>query len=261
MGEYQHALVTGASSGLGAVFAERLARDRCDLILVARSLDRLNALAERLRARDGVAVQVLAADLTEPKGVATVEDKIAGAAGLDLLVNNAGFGTLGRFAGLELGGELAEVQLNVVAVLRLTRAALPAMLARGRGAIINVSSLAGFQPGPYNATYTATKAFVTSFSESISEEVRGTGVRIQALCPGFTHTEFQARAGLDTARIPSMAWMQPEQVIDESFAALSRGTVVCVPGPLNRALKTFSGAVPRRALRRFMGVAAKRSIT
>src|SRR5919109_1270658 len=153
---------------------------------------------------------------TQSTVLRTVEEHIAGEEALELLVNNAGFGTTGPFARLDPDQEEAEIRLNVLALVRLTRAALPGMIARGRGAIINVSSLAAFAPGPYDATYGATKAFVNSFTEALHEELRGTGVRVQALCPGFIHTELQQRAGIDTSRLPAWVWMTPEAVVEAS---------------------------------------------
>src|SRR2546427_308464 len=144
------------------------------------------------------------------------------------------------------------------ALVRLTRAALPGMIARGRGAIINVSSLAAFVPGPYDAIYGATKAFVNSFTEALHEELRGTGVRVQALCPGFIHTELQQRAGIDISRLPAWVWMTPETVIEASLRALQRGQVVCVPGLGYRLLAMLIGAVPRRLGRRVTGILAHR---
>jgi short-subunit dehydrogenase len=252
------ALVTGASTGLGAVFATALARQQYDLTIVARSRERLEALAERLRYSDGIAVEVVVADLTQASALYTVEKHVAGDQRLELLVNNAGFGTTGPFATLDPDREEAEIRLNVVALMRLTRAALPGMIARGRGAIINVSSLAAFVPGPYDAAYGATKAFVNSFTEALHEELRGTGVRVQALCPGFTHTEFQQRAGVNTARLPTWVWMTPEAVVEASLRALQRGQVVCVPGLGYRLLAMLIGAVPRRLVRRVTGILAHR---
>jgi short-subunit dehydrogenase len=260
MTPFRRALVTGASTGIGAAFADRLARDGCDLVLVARSRDRLDVLAEHLRRDHRIAATVLPADLTRREELRRVEDEVARDEALDLLVNNAGFGTLGRFAGLEIDAEIAEIQLNVIALVRLTRAALPSMLNRERGAIVNVSSLAAFAPGPYNATYSATKAYVKSFSEALSEELRGTGVCVQTLCPGFTHTEFQARAGLDTSRIPSAAWMEVGEVVEKSLAALRQGRVVCVPGLGNRLVGALGGLFPGSLVRRIVGSAAKRLV-
>jgi short-subunit dehydrogenase len=246
------ALVTGASAGIGAAFAERLANDGYDLVIVARDRERLEARARQLHERHEVQVEVLPADLTEPSELRIVEGVVADAQ-LDMLVNNAGFGTLGKFAGLDVEREENEIRLNVVALVRLTRAALPGMIHRRRGAIINVSSLAGLQPAPYNATYGATKAFVNSFTEALHEELRDSGVQVQALCPGFTRTEFQKRAGVDVSRVPSLAWMSPEAVVDAALAGLRRGELVCVPGLANRLVSMLAGAVPRRLTRRVVG--------
>jgi len=254
----RRALVTGASTGLGAVFATALAAQQYDLVIVARTREHLEALAECLRQRHEIAVEVVVADLTQAAALRAVEERIAQDQALELLVNNAGFGTTGPFATLDPDREEAEVRLNIVALVRLTRAALPGMLARDRGAIINVSSMAAFVPGPYDATYGATKAFVNSFTEALYEEIRGTRVRVQALCPGFTHTEFQQRAGIDVSTIPTWAWMTPEAVVEASLAALRRGQSVCVPGLMNRLLALMIGAAPRRLVRRMAGLLAHR---
>lgn len=257
-GPRRRALVTGASAGIGLAFAERLARDQYDLVLVARSRDRLEEIAKRLREERGAGVEVLAADLTQAAALRAVEEVVADDATLDLLVNNAGFGTQGRFAELDIDREEEEIRLNVVALVRLTRAALPHMIQRGRGEIVNVSSMAGFYPGPFLATYGATKAFVTSFTESLTEELRETGVRVQALCPGFTRTEFQERASIDTSQIPGFAWMSAEEVVEASLDGLSRDELVVVPGNLNRALRAGASLLPRSIVRRAMAAASRR---
>jgi len=254
----RRAWVTGASTGIGAAFARRLARDRFDLALVARSRPRLAKLAAELEKAHRVACAVVPADLTVAADLERVAKAIGADAGLELLVNNAGFGTVGRFAELDPAREEDEIRLNVVALVRLARAALPGLVERRRGSIINVSSMAAFQPAPLNATYGATKAFVNSFTESLHEELRGTGVRVQALCPGFTRTEFQERAGIDVSGLPAFAWMSPEDVVEASLAALRRGEVVCVPGVGNRLLATAIGAMPRAVVRRLSGVAVRR---
>ena len=254
----RRALVTGASTGLGAVFATALACQQYDLTIVARNRERLEALAERLRQSHGIAVEVVVADLTQAVALRTVEERVAEDHALELLVNNAGFGATGPFATLDPDREEAEIRLNIVALVRLTRAALPGMIARDRGAIINVSSMSAFVPGPYDATYGATKAFVNSFTEALHEELRGTRVRVQALCPGFTHTEFQQRAGIDVSTIPAYVWMTPEAVVEASLAALRRGQIVCVPGLMNRLLTLLIGAAPRRPVRRVTGLLAHR---
>jgi short-subunit dehydrogenase len=258
--DYRRALITGASAGLGAAYAEELAKLGCNVVLVARSADRLKALAEKLSNHYSIEATVVPADLTDRGGQQRIEEILAKDDTLDLLVNNAGFGTLGRFADLDLESEMAELELNVTAVVRLTHAALKPMLRRGRGAIINVASLAAYQPAPYNATYGATKAYLKSFTESLAEELRGSAVRVQVLCPGFTRTEFQERAGLDARRVPTFAWMSAEAVVRSSLEALARGTVVCVPGGLNWTMAGVTRTIPEGLLRRFMGASAKRLI-
>lgn len=252
----QRALVTGASAGIGAIFAERLAQSGYDLIIVARDRQRLEKLADKLRQSDNVQVEVLSADLTDPTELHVVE-RVVSDGNLDLLLNNAGFGTYGTFAELDADREESEIRLNVIALVRLTRAALPAMIERGSGAIINVSSMAAFQASPYNATYGATKAYVNSFTEALYEELRGTGVQVQALCPGFTHTEFQERAGIDVARVPSIAWMEADDVVNASLAALQNGDLICIPGFTNRVVTLVAGAIPRSITRRISGYLVK----
>jgi hypothetical protein len=258
-GPRRSALVTGASTGIGRTFAERLARDEYDLVLVARGAERLEALAKALSEQRGIEARVLAADLTEPADLARVEAEVRERTP-DLLVNNAGFGTVGRFAELDLDGEEREVRLNVLALVRLTHAALGPMLERGNGSIVNVSSLAGESPAPYNATYGATKAYVTSFTEALSEELRGRGVRVQALLPGFTRTEFQERAGIDASTIPAIAWMEADAVVDASLAALERGQVTCIPGLGNRVLAPLQRLLPRALVRRVIGATIARGL-
>ena len=244
------ALVTGASSGIGAEFARQLAERRYDLVLVARSRDRLEALAKELAERRGIDVAVLAADLTQDADLSVVAGRVADEERLELLVNNAGMGTVGPFASADADREESEIRLNVLALVRLTHSALPKLIGRGRGAILNVSSLAGLFPAPYNATYGATKAFVNSFTEALYEEVRGTGVSLQALCPGFTRTEFQARAGIDPGEVPAFAWMDPDSVVRSSLEALDRRELICVPGLGYRGLAALTGAIPRGLVRR-----------
>jgi short-subunit dehydrogenase len=255
----KRALVTGASAGIGEAFARALAESHHDLVLVARRRDRLEALAKELAERHRVVTSVEVADLSEDADLARLAEQVA-ADPPDLLVNNAGFGTMGRFAELEPERELEEIRLNVIALVRLTRAALPGMLARGRGGIVNVSSLAGESPGPFTATYAATKAYVTCFSEALHEEVRGSGVVVQALLPGFTRTEFQEVAGVDPGIVPGFAWMRPEQVVEASLAALRRGDAVCIPGAGNRLLGGLTGLAPRGFARRVLGTLQRRNL-
>lgn len=255
------ALVTGASAGIGAAFAERLARDAYDLILVARRRERLDEIAEKLARAHERRVSVLAADLTTGEGVRSVEARIANEPALELLVNNAGFGTNGAFADLDRDGEEEEVRLNVIALLRLTHAAVGAMRARGHGSVINVSSLAGFQPAPFNATYGATKAFVNSFSHGLAEELRGTGVRIQLLCPGFTRTEFQEVAGVPTGDIPEFAWMSADDVVAASLEGLRKSELLVIPGAGNKVMGAMFRVMPTAVARRLGGALLRRTLS
>lgn len=252
------ALVTGASSGIGEAFVRRLAAQGHDVVLVARREDRLRALATELSGH-GVDVEVLAADLTSEEGVMSVEQRLTvPTKAVDLLVNNAGFGTSGSFTDLALERELEMIELNVVALVRLTRAALGSMRDRGTGSIVNVSSMASFQALPRNATYAATKAFVTSFTEALAEEVRGSGIRLQALCPGFTHTEFHTTAAWNSGWLPGSVWQSAEQVVEASLAALASGRVVVVPGLLNKVAARASWLLPRSVVSRLVNAGARR---
>ncbi len=191
------ALVTGASAGIGEQFARYLGAGGHDLVLVARDRARLEALAKDLDADHGARAEVLAADLTDPEELERVEGRVSSTeAPVDLLVNNAGFGTIGRFDRIPVDREVDEIELNVIAVVRLAHAAVPAMVSRGHGAILNVSSLASRQPTPNMATYAGTKAFVSSFSQSLHVELKEAGVHVMVLEPGFTRTEFQDRLGV-----------------------------------------------------------------
>lgn len=230
---HRKAVVTGASAGIGQAFAERLSRDGYGLTVVARRRDRLEALAARLAAPGSAPVEVFAADLTDPGELRSLEEKIAGDAP-DLLVNNAGFGGYAPFA--ELDPDRAEelIRLQVTAVTRLTRAALPGMISRGSGAIINVSSRLAFSgalpspPLPQRAVYAATKAYINAFSQIVANEVAGTRVRVQALCPGVVRTEFHALQGMDASKFP-VGIMSPEDVVSASLAGLERNEVICIP--------------------------------
>ncbi|GAA4088774.1 SDR family oxidoreductase [Actinomadura miaoliensis] len=237
---YRTALVTGASSGIGESFARILAGRGTDLVIVARRAARLDELARELVERYRVAVEVLAADLTDPGQRGEVEHRLR-AEPVELLVNNAGFGAFGAFAGQPLDDQLAQVELNVLALMRLTRAALPGMVERGRGGVLNVSSMAGFTPSPGSATYGATKAFVTAFSESLHAELAGTGVHVTALCPGFTRT--------DETQESSLLWLRREDVARAGLDAVSAGRALCVPGAQYKAALPALRAMPRSLLR------------
>lgn len=250
------ALVTGASGGIGEEFARQLAAQGADVVLVARSADALERLAAELRERNGVRCDVVVADLVTDSGVRAVEERVGD---VDLLVNNAGYGIARHLAEVDPSDVDGMIRLNVLALARLTRAALPGMLARGHGGIVNVSSVAGFLPSPSFATYNATKAFVTMFTEALSLEVRGSGVRVQALCPGLTRTGFQAVAGeTGTDGLPDFVWQDPAAVVEASLAGLRRDAVIVVPGAHNKALVTASSLLPNGFKRRVAGAAMKR---
>jgi short-subunit dehydrogenase len=232
---FRTALITGASAGMGAEFARQLAAAGTNLILVARRLDRLTEMARELQGQHAVKVEVLQADLATSEGVERVERRIAEDATFDLLVNNAGFGGgPGSFWEREAGHHLNMVQVHVAATVRLCRAALPGMIARGRGGIINLASIAAFSPfsGPM---YSGTKAFLVMFSENLQGELQDTGVSIQALCPGMTHTEFHEVADIDKAIVPGFLWMTAEKVVRISLRRLGHGAV-CVPGWKNKTI-------------------------
>jgi short-subunit dehydrogenase len=246
VGAVSTALVTGATAGIGNAFVRRLAKDRYDLVLVSRDEQRLGALAAELRTAYGVHVEVLAADLAEDHGCAAVEARLADRElPVDVLVNNAGFSVNHRFVTGDIEDEERMLRVLVRAVLRLTRAAVPGMIERRHGAVINVSSVAGFVP---QGTYSAAKAWVTSFTQGLAADLTGTGVRVVALCPGFTNTELHERAGIDMSRTPDWLWLDADEVVDAAFAALARGTVVCVPGAQYKTIVTVARHVPTRLL-------------
>jgi hypothetical protein len=225
------ALITGATAGIGRVFAQRLAASGHDLILVARDAVRLGTVADELSLQYGVNAEALPADLSRDDGMRRVADRIAQEPRLAVLVNNAGFGTKGRLVNRPLAEQATMLELHVMAPMLHTRAALPGMIERGRGWIINVSSVASFTWSMGNVNYCATKAFLRSFSEGLALELAGTRVQVQALCPGFTHTEFHDRAGMDKRTIARLLWLSSERVVDESLAQIAEhGPVVCVPG-------------------------------
>jgi short-subunit dehydrogenase len=221
------ALITGASSGLGEVFARKLAARNYDLILVARREDRLRKLAASLP----VQAEILVADLADEAGLAATGHAIGECERLELLVNNAGFGTLGRFWETDLAGQIAMHQVHVMATMRLTRAALAGMVPRGHGGVISVSSVAAFGQSPGNVSYCATKAWINSFTEGLDMELRSmrSPVKVQALCPGFTVTEFHQTMRMDSKLIPNFLWLKADDVVEASLAGLDRGQVIVIP--------------------------------
>lgn len=230
------AFITGASSGIGETFAWALARLGYNLVLLARREERLRSLAETLERASGVNVDVVVADLSDPSDLERAANTLESIPDLAILVNNAGFGTGGRFAELDVQPEMKMIQVHIGAAVRLIRAALPGMVARGNGGIINVSSIASLLPMPGNATYGATKSYLNFFTGSLNAELEGTGVRVQALCPGFTYSEFHDVAKVDRSTIPAFLWLQAEQVVQESLAGLREGREMVVPGGFYKLL-------------------------
>jgi short-subunit dehydrogenase len=247
------ALVTGATAGLGAEFARQLAASGHDLVLVARDTVRLEATRDELSKAHQVDVEVLAADLVTDEGCAAVAARVTDPdRPIDVLVNNAGIGTYKPFGTADLALEERQLDLNVRSVLRVTHAAVPVMTARGSGQIINISSVSAFVPRGANASYGASKAWVTLFSEALAVQLAGTGVTVTAICPGFTRTEFHERAHADMSHVPERMWLDAALVVREGLADAARGKPISVP---SRQYKTLVGAtrvVPRPLLRAIM---------
>ena len=229
------ALVTGASAGLGAEFSKLFAADGHDLVLVARRRENLETLAGELEKQHGVRATVMAQDLNDPGAPAQIAKELADRGiPVEFLVNNAGFGTSGAFAEADLARELAMLQVNVTTLVHLTRLLLPAMVARKSGRILNIGSTAGFVPGPFMAGYYASKAFVNSFTQALSYELRGTGVTATVSCPGATATEFAAVAGNDKSRLFQGGAMDAPEVARHAYRAMMRGQPMVIPGMRNR---------------------------
>ncbi len=247
-------LITGASAGLGDGFARALAAQGEDLILTARRADRLESLAVELRAQSGVRILLFPADLAQPDAPDRLMADIA-AAGLtvDQLINNAGYGVQGAFADGDAAGQLGMIDVNCRALVALTHAVLPDMVARRGGGVLNIASTAAFQPGPWLAVYYATKAFVLSFSEAIHEEVKGHGVRVAALCPGPTRTEFADVAGMGESRLFQRFAADPDSVVRDGLAALAANRAVRVSGVANAVAAASIRLTPRGIARRIAG--------
>jgi len=244
------ALVTGASAGIGAAYARRLAAQNYDLLLVARRADRLQALAGELASRYRVQAEPLPADLTKDADLKAVEDRIAREEHLEFLLNNAGFGASGRFYESQVEVQDAMHRLHVMATLRLAHAALRVMTARGRGAVVNVSSVAAFVCRPGSISYYATKAWINCFTEGLYLELRQarSPVRVQALCPGFTVTEFHDVMGFDRKHVPASWWTPVGQVVDASLEGLKRGKLFVVPGWRYKLIVALLRLLPRPLL-------------
>ncbi len=246
----QTALITGASAGLGRELARLAARDGQNLVVVARRRDRLDELASELSAAHGVTVTVIAVDLGDPASPRAIAERV-GAAGIaiDCLMNNAGFGSHGPFAESDLARQLEMIGVNVRALVELTHLFLPGMLARKRGRILNVASIAGFVPGPFMATYYASKAFVLSFTEALATELRGSGVSATASCPGPTATEFGAVATSDGTKLFRSNVADAASVAGHAYRAMLAGKVVAIPGLMNKLIAQSVRLAPRAILR------------
>ncbi|HYF40636.1 MAG TPA: SDR family oxidoreductase [Gemmatimonadales bacterium] len=243
------AVVTGASAGIGKEFCVRLAARGYDLILVARDGNRLEALRAELEQRHGITADVFPADLSLDDDVSRLAGLMAGTSRLAMLVNNAGFGTRGNLADASPARQEAMLRLHTLAPMRLTQAALPVLLRNRKGAVVNVSSVASFLYSAGNVNYCATKAYLTNFSEGLAAELRGTGVQAQALCPGFTRSEFHQRMDADIESIPGWMWMSASRVVETSLRSLERGgPVVCVPGFRYKLAVLLLHLLPRRLI-------------
>lgn len=241
------ALITGPTSGIGRGFAEAFARKGYDLVLVARDGDRLGALGAELAATFGVGSEVIVADLCDRSQIDRVAGRLADPQRpVAALVNNAGFGLNRSFVRSAIDDEQRSLDVLVTAVLHLTHAALPGMVDRGQGMVINVSSVAGWITG---GTYSAAKSWVTVFTESLAQELEGTGVRATAVCPGFVRTEFHARAGIDMSAVPDVMWLEVPQVVSQAFTDLARGRSVSVAGPQYKAVSALLRHGPRALAR------------
>lgn len=245
--------MTGATAGLGAEFARQLAARGDHLVIVARDQDRLESTRIRLEESHGIKVETLSADLSTVDGCDRVALRLESTADpVETLVNNAGIGTYRRFGVADLELEERMLDLNVRAVLRLTHAATRAMAGRGSGQIINVSSVAGFVPRSGNATYSASKAWVTMFSEALALQLASSGVHVTAVCPGFTHTEFHERASADMSKVPDWMWLDAADVVAQGLADAAKGKPVSVPSAKYKALTGAARHVPRPLLRAVM---------
>ena len=247
------ALITGASAGIGASFAKQLASAGTDLVLVARSESRLNELAQELITQHNIKVEVLVADLSDRSQL----DKVAARAAMDdveLVINNAGFAIKQPFVGGTLAAEQNLLDVLVVAVMRITHSALPGMLARNRGGVINVSSIAGWMT---SGTYSATKSWATTFSESLATLHKDSKVHVMVLCPGYTRTEFHTRAEMEIETIPNWMWLDVDHVVKKSLSDFAKGKPVCVPGAQYKFFSLLAQYLPRPIVRR-LSVASRR---
>jgi short-subunit dehydrogenase len=243
------AVVTGPTAGIGREFAEQLARRGHPLLLVSRDASRLDALAGALSRKYDVRATALAADLSTDDGIERAHAALMSQGDVGVLVNNAGFGTIDRLARVDPESQVRMVRLHALAPMRLTQAVLPGMMSRDRGWIINVSSIAAFVYSPGNVNYSATKAYLTRLTQVLATELVGTGVVVQSLCPGFTHTEFHERGKMDMRHVPRWLWLSPDRVVRESIAAAERGRpLIVIPGLRFRLLTALTRLIPHGVL-------------
>ena len=248
------ALVTGATAGIGHAFCRELAERGHDLVIVARNRARLENVSDELRARHSISVEILAADLSKRAALRRVADRLADRdRPVDLLVNNAGFGMSKSFLKGDLADEEALLDVLCRAVLVLSHAGALSMKDRGRGAIINVSSVAGFVP---MGTYSAAKAWCTAFTETLAHELAGSGVSATALCPGFTHTEMHQRANVDMSKLPKVLWLEADRVVRDALDDVAAGKVISIPGAQYKVFAGLAQMAPRGLMRAFAGRAA-----
>jgi short-subunit dehydrogenase len=243
------ALITGATSGIGAAFAKRLARDGYDLVITGRREEKIRHLADEISSSYSVRVEVVIAELSNPLEAERLAGKIRSTGNLEVLVNNAGFGSRMEFHREDVEEQAGMLKVHTLVPLVLTHAAIPAMVARQSGAIINVSSVSGFLVSPRAAVYAATKSFLVTFSEGLSMELGEKGVRVQALCPGFTRTDFHDRLGWDEKKKRDrwiVRWQSADEVVEYSLRCLAKNRVICIPGFWNRLAVRFLGWLPRR---------------
>jgi len=248
----KNAYVTGASQGIGKEFVRALCKDY-NVFLVSRSLSDLNKVIAEFEPTSRGILKAISFDLSKKKSQEELSEIISKDKDFELLVNNAGFGTVGEFANLDLEKELDQINLNVKALVTLSHTALREFKKRKKGFIINVASIAGFLPAPGSATYAATKAYVKSFTEAIHEEALPYGINVQALCPGLTHSDFHQRAGIEKSKYPGFMWQTAAEVVSESLRGLRYNQAVCITGAVNQGVVGLAGLLPRSWIRKGAG--------
>ena len=242
------ALITGASSGIGEAFAKKFAQQGYNLVITGRREDLLHDISDKLQKRYNIIVETLKVELADEEDLEFLSEKIKHMDNLSVLVNNAGFGSRFNFINEEFKSQEDMIKVHVLAPVKLIYAALPGMIHRGHGTIINVSSISGKTPLPVGATYSATKSFLSTFSESLYLENASTNIKIQTLCPGFTKTNFHGKLGLNGASLSNkgfIRWMTPERVVEVSLKNLKKGKIICVPGFWNKVIWFLADIIPR----------------